>query len=495
VVSERHSPPCALVIFGASGDLTRRKLLPALRRLAADDRLGPNFALVGVARSEVGDDHFRALARGDDSEPSSDQWDRVLETARYLRGDYDDPETYRLLREMLKEADDASGTSGNRVFYLATPPQLFGCVARHLGDADLANGAGDGFARLVIEKPFGWDEESAKVLYNEIATSFAEDQVYRIDHYLAKETVQNLLAMRFATTVFEPMWNRTWVDNVQITVAETIGVGERGGFYEATGAVRDIVQNHVLQVLSLLLMEAPASFHPEAIRDEKLKLLRAVLPVGENSDVEHCAVRGQYARGGTRDHPMPGYREESDVDPLSNTETFVALRLNVNNWRWAGVPVYVRTGKRLPVRVTEVAMEFKQPPQLPFLPKGDRATKPDALVVRIFPDEGLSLQFGAKVPGHEFDIRQASMDFRYSTHEEGPGAEAYERVILDALVGDPTLFVRADEVARAWRIVDPLLAAWERSTDPIPLYQAASWGPREASELLQRDGRRWRLSG
>ena len=493
--SSRRSPPCSLVIFGASGDLTRRKLLPALRRLASEGRLPLEFVLIGVGRTDMSDAEFRRLGRNEGGPGTSERWERLLSQARYVAGGYEDPATYQTLAELLKEGDDISGTSGNRLFYLATPPQLFGVVPRLLGAAGLSGGAAGGFARLVIEKPFGWDEESARALYTEISVAFDEEQIFRIDHYLAKETVQNLLALRFATSVFEPMWNRTWVDNVQITVAETIGVGDRGGFYEGTGAVRDIVQNHVLQVLSLLLMEAPASFHPEAIRDEKVKLLRAILPVGEAEDPALTAVRGQYARGGTRDNPMPGYREERGVDSLSSTETFVALRLTINNWRWAGVPVYVRTGKRLPVRVTEVAMEFKQPPQLPFLPAGDRAHQPDALIVRVFPDEGLSLQFGAKVPGHEFNIRQASMDFVYSTEAEGPGAEAYERVLLDALVGDPTLFVRADEVGRAWRIVDPLMDLWAHTTEPIPLYQAASWGPREANELLTRDGRRWRLSG
>ena len=491
--ASRRSPPCALVIFGASGDLTRRKLLPALQGLAAEDRIGPDLVVIGIGRTSMSDDEFRAICLETD-EPSG-LWDKVVAQARYVTGAYDDPATYAALSEALRVADATSGTAGNRLFYLATPPQLFGAIAQQLGAAGLSHGADGGFARLVIEKPFGWDFQSAHNLYTEISASFAEEQIFRIDHYLAKETVQNILALRFATAVFEPMWNRTWVDNVQITVAETIGVGDRGESYEQTGAVRDIVQNHVLQVLSLLMMEAPASFHPEAIRDEKLKLLRAIRPMGESEPISQCAVRGQYARGGTREHSMPGYREEPGVDPLSNTETFVALRFTIDNWRWSGVPVYVRTGKRLPVRVTEVAMEFKEPPQLPFLPEGDRMASPDALIVRIYPDEGLSLQFGAKVPGHEFNLRQASMDFRYATEAEGPGSEAYERVLLDALVGDPTLFVRADEVGRAWRIVDPLLEEWSASSEPIPLYQAASWGPRESAELLSRQGRRWRLSG
>jgi len=492
--SSRKSPPCALVIFGASGDLTRRKLLPALRGLAEEGRLGEEVVVIGVARTAMSDEQFAEMA-ADAGDRPSEPWSRVLSRAHYVAGDYDDPSTYADLAKALADADATQGTAGNRLYYLALPPQLFGHVARRLGEAGLAQPAGDGFCRLVIEKPFGWDFESARSLYAEISSSFHEDQIFRIDHYLAKETVQNLLALRFATAVFEPMWNRTWIDNVQVTVAETIGVGERGESYEGTGAVRDIVQNHVLQVLSLLLMEAPASFHAEAIRDEKLKLLRAIRPLGEAGPIDQYAVRGQYARGGTREHPMPGYREEPGVDPLSSVETFVALKLEINNWRWAGVPVYVRTGKRLPERVTELALEFKQPPQLPFLPAGDRATSPDALVVRVYPDEGLSLQFSAKVPGHEFNLRQAAMEFRYATEEEGEGAEAYERVLLDALVGDATLFVRADEVGRAWRIVDPLLEAWAASREPIPLYGAASWGPREANDLLARDGRHWRLSG
>ncbi|MHB1533265.1 MAG: glucose-6-phosphate dehydrogenase [Acidimicrobiales bacterium] len=494
--SARTSPPCVLVIFGASGDLTRRKLLPALRRRGAQQRLPAQFVLVGVGRTQMSDDEFRFICsapEGADA-PADHVWEEMMSRSRYVAGDYEDPATYERLGRLTKESDDAYGTSGNRLFYLATPPQLFGTVARCLGESGLSQGSGDGFARLVIEKPFGWDEESARTLYLEISSAFTEQQIFRIDHYLAKETVQNLLALRFANSIFEPMWNRTWVDNVQITVAETIGVAGRGGFYEETGAVRDIVQNHVLQVLSLLLMEAPASFHAEAIRDEKLKLLRAIQPLGEGDDLNLSAVRGQYARGGTRADPMPGYREEPGVDPLSSTETFVALRLTINNWRWAGVPVYVRTGKRLPERITEVAMEFKRPPQLPLFPGGEGALEPDALVVRVQPDEGVSLQFGAKVPGHEFNIRKASMDFRYANSADGPGAEAYERVLLDALIGDPTLFVRADEVGRAWRIVDPLLEFWAQCSDPIPLYQAASWGPREATELLSRDGRKWRLS-
>ena len=396
------------------------------------------------------------------------------------------------MQQLITELDEHRGTAGNCVYYLATPPQLFGSIAARLGAAGLAKSQAGGFVRLVIEKPFGWDEQSARELYAEISSVFVEEQVFRIDHFLAKETVQNLLAVRFANAIFEPIWNRTWVDNVQITVAESVGVEDRGGFYETAGAMRDIVQNHVLQVLSLFLMEPPTSFHPEAIRDEKLKLLRAIRPFAGEQDIARRAVRGQYARGGTREDPMPGYREEPGVDPVSSVETFVALRLDIDNWRWAGVPVYVRTGKRLPARVTEVAIEFLRPPQLPLFPGSD--PEPDAPLLRVAPSEGLSIRFGAKVPGRSFHVRKASMDFTYADGFPHGSADAYERVIFDALHGDPTLFIRADEVGRSWRIVDPIIQYWAASSDPMPLYQAGMWGPREANELTAADGRRWRHS-
>ncbi|WP_448628433.1 glucose-6-phosphate dehydrogenase [Geodermatophilus sp. URMC 64] len=491
---ERRSPPCALVIFGASGDLTARKLLPALERLAEYGGLPPEVALIGVARTPMSDEEFAAYCR--DKVPGADnaRWAELAAGARYVSGGYDDPATYSRLAEVLGECDRSRGTGGNRVYYFSTPPRLFGPIALSLGKAGLSVPEGDSFVRAVIEKPFGWDETSARELYSDLSSAFTEEQIFRIDHYLAKETVQNLLALRFANSIFEPIWNRTWVDNVQITVAETLGVGDRGGFYETTGAMRDIVQNHVLQVLSLFLMEPPTSFHPEAIRDEKVKLLRAIRPLEEEAEIAANAVRGQYTRGGTREDLMPGYREEPGVDPLSSTETFVAMRLEVANWRWNEVPVYVRTGKRLPARVTEVAMEFHRPPQLPLFPGSSGDLEPDALIVRVQPDEGLSLRFGAKVPGHAFRVQKASMDFSYESFEQ-QAIEAYERVILDALIGDPTLFIRADEVSRSWKIVDPVLQYWDTDARPIPLYQAATWGPPEARELIRRDGRKWRRSG
>jgi glucose-6-phosphate 1-dehydrogenase len=490
--TDRRSPACALVIFGASGDLTARKLLPALARLAAYGALPAEVALIGVARTPMTDDEFSSYCRAAVTGTADARWSAIADSARYVHGDYDDPATYARLAEVLADCDRLLGTDGNRVYYFSTPPRLFSPIALSIGKSGLGTPAGESFIRAVIEKPFGWDDTSARELYADLSTAFVEDQIFRIDHYLAKETVQNLLALRFANSIFEPIWNRTWVDNVQITVAETLGVGGRGGFYETTGAMRDIVQNHVLQVLSLFLMEPPTSFHAEAIRDEKVKLLRAIRPLDDEAEIAAHAVRGQYTRGGTREELMPGYREEPGVDPLSATETFVAMRLNVQNWRWNGVPVYVRTGKRLPERVTEVAMQFHRPPHLPLFP-GTDALEPDALIVRVQPDEGLSLRFGAKVPGHAFRVQKASMDFSYESFDQ-KSIDAYERVLLDALIGDRTLFIRADEVGRSWRIVDPVLQYWSADSRPIPLYQAASWGPPEADALIARDGRSWRHS-
>ncbi|GAA2528040.1 glucose-6-phosphate dehydrogenase [Pilimelia columellifera] len=485
---DRSAPPATMVIFGASGDLTRRKLIPAVLNLARHKRLTQQFAVVGVARSQLDDDQFAAAAFGDADTRSMPSLHGGI---RYVSGGYDDPATYARLAELLVDLDTSRGVAGNRLFYLATPPQAFPKIINGLAGAGLNRPTGDSFARVVIEKPYGHHETSARALDACVHRAFDESQVFRIDHYLGKNTVQNVMALRFANAIFQPIWNRSWVDHVQITVAETLGVGSRGSFYEHAGAMRDIVQNHVLQVLALALMEPPASFSAEAIRNEKVKLLQAIRLPGDR-DIDDLAVRGQYTRGGTRFELMPGYREEPGVDPLSRTETYAAMRLDVDNWRWAGVPFYVRTGKRLPSRVTEVVLQFQRPPHLPISAAQVREMDPDALILRIQPDEGITLRFGAKVPGHSFRVRSASMEFSYGDtfREESP--EAYERLLLDALIGDPTLFIRSDEVQQCWRIVDPIIDRWSQDDRPIPTYEAASWGPMDADRLIGRSGRVWR---
>jgi glucose-6-phosphate 1-dehydrogenase len=488
---ERRAPPCTLIVFGASGDLTSRKLMPALAELAQNRQLPSAFTVVGVARTEMSDDDFRsrmAEAGGDDN-PA---WASLVKGFRYVAGDYGEHETFDRLKDVLDEVDDERGTGGNRVYYLATVPSVFASVATELGDHGLAKPqSDDAFVRIVVEKPFGHDLESARALDAQMHAVFDEEQIYRIDHYLGKETVQNVLALRFANSIFEPMWNRRYIDHVQITVAESLGVGHRGGFYEQAGAMRDIVQNHVLQVLALMLMEPPATIDAQGIRDEKVKALRAVDSF-TSDEVLSEVVRGQYSDGWVEGEHVPGYREEEGVDPNSTTATFVAMRLHINNWRWAGVPIYVRTGKRLPKRVTEVTISFQGVPHLPFKAADARGLQPNALVLHIQPDEGISLRFGAKVPGQAFRVRSVSMDFSYGAAfvEEAP--DAYERLLLDAMIGDPTLFIRTDEVEQAWRIVDPILKAWEQEEVPLAFYPAGTWGPKEADRLVEGDGREWR---
>jgi glucose-6-phosphate 1-dehydrogenase len=487
----RSAPPGVLVVFGASGDLTSRKLLPALERLSRRRLIPPAFAVVGVARTPMDDEGFRDLmvASVPDAGPG---WDEIVKHSRWVTGEYSDPATFQTLTTELADIDDELGTSGNRTFYLATVPAVFQEVANALGSVGLNRPSRpDGSVRLVIEKPFGRDLDSARALDAALHQVFEEQQIYRIDHYLGKETVQNVLALRFANAIFEPLWSRSYVDHVQITVAESLGVEKRGGFYERAGALRDIVQNHVLQVLSLTLMEPPGTVDAQGIRDEKVKALKAVV-IPSLDDVLTDAVRAQYDSGWSEGQAVPGYRQEDGVDPQSQTETFVAMKLAVDNWRWAGVPIYVRTGKRLPKRTTEVALQFQSVPHLPFGKAESRELHPNALVLRIQPDEGVSLRFGAKVPGQAFQVRDVLMDMSYGAAflEEPP--DAYERLLLDAMVGDPTLFIRSDEVDRAWQIVDPILTTWQERAAPLAGYAAGSWGPRQADQLIERDGRQWR---
>jgi glucose-6-phosphate 1-dehydrogenase len=490
--AERRAPPCILVVFGASGDLTSRKLIPALAEMAMRRQLPSAFSVVGVARTEMSDDDFRGRME-EAVEESNPTWSSLVGGFRYVAGDYGEPETFDRLKEVLDEVDEERGIGGNRVYYLATVPSVFADVALKLGEHDISKPPDDedGFVRIVIEKPFGRDLESARELDAKLHSVFDEEQIYRIDHYLGKETVQNLLALRFANSIFEPTWNRRYIDSVQITVAESLGVGHRGGFYEQAGAMRDIVQNHVLQVLALTLMEPPATIDAQGIRDEKVKALRAV-DTFTAEEVLSEVVRGQYTEGWVEGEEVPAYRDEEDVEGDSVTETYVAMRLRVNNWRWAGVPIYVRTGKRQPKRVTEVVITFQGVPHLPFTAADSRGLQPNALVLRIQPDEGIALRFGAKVPGQAFKVRSVAMDFSYGAAflEEAP--DAYERLLLDAMIGDPTLFIRTDEVEQAWRIVDPILEVWKEGHAPLAFYPAGTWGPKEADQLIERDGLQWR---
>jgi glucose-6-phosphate 1-dehydrogenase len=486
------APPVAMVIFGASGDLTGRKILPALARLADRGVLDDGFSVIGVARTEWSDEEFRSHV-AESTPDAGPKWRALTERFKYVTGEYDHPDTFDQLKTHLEEADTVDGTDGNRLYYLATIPSVFGLVAQALATHGCSGpGEGGTFARVVVEKPFGRDLDSALELNKQMQTAFEESQIYRIDHYMGKETVQNVLALRFANAIFEPIWNRRYIEQVQVTVAESLGVEHRGGFYETAGALRDIVQNHVMQVLALTLMESPTSTDADRIRDEKVKLLRAIYIPTPDEAVDK-SVRGQYSAGTIDGQDVPGYRQEEDVASDSQTETYLALRLRVDNWRWAGVPIYVRTGKRLPARVTEVALTFRQVPFLLFDHRTSRDLRPNTLILRIQPEEGISLEFGAKVPGEKFHIRSVAMDFSYDQAFAGSDtADGYERLIHDAMVGDATLFIRSDEVEQAWRIVDPYLEAWSEPGGALHLYPAGTWGPHMADLLVERSGDEWR---
>jgi glucose-6-phosphate 1-dehydrogenase len=494
---ERVPDPSILVLFGATGDLAHRKVIPAMYHLWRTNLLPHEFVLLAIGRREYDDEAFRVEIRA-----SLEQFSRVLpldEAAwrsfashiRYHRLDFSDADGFDQLAKRLDELDVECGTRGNRCFYLATQPSQFAEIIGQLGRVGLDHERHDGgWRRVVIEKPFGHDLTSAQRLNREVGKVFRESQVYRIDHYLGKETVRNLLVFRFGNGIFEPLWNRRYVDHVQVTVAESIGIENRGSFYEETGASRDVLQNHLLQLVCLVAMEPPATFQADALRDEKVKVLRAMgtHPADPATEV----VRGQYGPGWVAAQPVQGYRQEPDVDPASETETFVAARLTIDDWRWSGVPFYVRTGKRLPKRATEIAIQFRDVPHRLFR---DAATEPDPnlLAIRIQPDEGIMLRFGAKVPGLGMAIRPVAMDFTYGSAFTVDSPDAYETLILDALQGDASLFTRADEVEEAWSIVDPIIEAWVSSPPPdFPNYDAGTWGPPAADELLAREGRRWR---
>ena len=485
-----------LVIFGATGDLTRRKLLPALFRLAQQRAIPGEFAILGIARHALNDDEFRAAMKeavtkfGTDEALDDSSWESFAGRLFYLSGDFTTPELYQRIKSKLEQIDRDYQTQGNRIFYLATLPEHFGLVAKQLGEIKIARARKPSWARVVVEKPFGHDLESALSLNRELLSVFDEKQIYRIDHYLGKETVQNLLVFRFANSIFEPLWNRQYIDHIQITNAESIGVEGRGAFYEKAGTLRDMIQNHVFQVASLIAMEPPVSLSGEAVRDEKVKALRAVREVLP-AELQRFAVRGQYGPGIVDGDPVSGYRQEEGVDPNSATETFVAVKLLLDNWRWAGVPFYLRSGKRLTKRVTEIAIQFKKVPHRFFMDT-DEPVHPNVLVIRIQPNEGITLRFGAKLPGQTLRVRDVNMDFRYGSSFGVKSPDAYERLLLDCMLGDATLFARRDMVERGWEIVQPILEAWEQPDSTFSNYEAGSEGPAAAFELIEQDGRRWR---
>jgi glucose-6-phosphate 1-dehydrogenase len=486
----------SFVIFGATGDLAARKLLPALYNLAHEGALPEQIEIVGVSRGELSDEAFRSRAREgierfSRRKPDPSVLDGLLASVRYVTCPFDDADGYARLRETLAELDERDGRPLNRIFYLSTAPQFFSVISGMLGSAGLAQAGEGAEVRLVIEKPIGYDLASARALNDAVLDHFDESQVFRIDHYLGKETVQNLMALRFANALFEPVWNRNFIDNVQITAAEDIGIGGRADYYDSAGALRDLVQNHMLQLLALLAMEPPTALEANRLRDEKVKVLEAIVPPSV-SEVSRMAVRAQYAAGMVGGERVCGYLQEQGVPADSRTETYAALKLHVSNWRWAGVPFYLRTGKRLARKVTEIAVTLRPVPHLAFQSSGSVGVQANQIILTVQPDEGVSVSLGAKIPGTRMRIRPVNMEFHYGTSFLSESPEAYERLILDAMRGDASLFTRNDEVEALWGIIDPVLSAWAADTStPIPQYTAGSAGPAEADGLLD-DGRRWR---
>ena len=490
------SPPCILVIFGAAGDLTKRKLIPAIYNLRKNNLLPDSFAIIGVARAEMNDEEFRRRLRDDMNEFATEKvepqvWDWIAQRLSYLSGDFNDEQTFTNLKDALEKIDRNRDTSGNYCFYLATAPQYFATAVQKLGAAGLTKEGKDHWRRVVIEKPFGCDLKSAQKLNRDLKRVLKEDQIYRIDHYLGKETVQNILIFRFANGIFEPIWNRSYIDCVQITAAEKVGVEQRGGYYEQAGALRDMVPNHLLQLVTLTAMEPPVSFKPNAVRDEQAKVLHAIqCPSPEEAGQR--TVRGQYDAGLIDGEPVPAYRHEPNVAPDSSVETFVALKILIDNWRWSDVPFYLRTGKRLAARDTEIAIKFKRAPFMLFRDSPVDQLSSNRLVLHIQPDEGISLRFGAKEPGPILKIGAVDMDFDYEDYFGDVPSTGYERLLHDCMMGDATLFQRADQVEAGWAVVAPIQEAWANSPPTaFPNYEAGTWGPKEADDLLVKDGRAW----
>jgi glucose-6-phosphate 1-dehydrogenase len=482
--------PTTLVIFGATGDLAHRKLLPAIYNLAHEGALPERFNVIGISRSEMSDDDYRTVARESIQEhsrrtPDGQVLEKLLEQLRYVPGTFDDDSVFDRLEEELGKFDEEAEIPFNRIFYLSTAPSFFGLIVEKLGEHRLHRHE-ESEVRVVIEKPFGTREDEAMALNHQVLSVLKESQVYRIDHYLGKETVQNVLAFRFANGMFEPIWNRNFIDYVQITAAEDMGIGRRAEYYDSAGALRDLVQNHMLQLLTLLCMEPPVTFDADEVRDEKVKVLHAVAPPGP----EHV-VRARYTAGMAEGKEAVGYLEEEGVPEGSQTETYVALRLEVDNWRWAGVPIYLRTGKRLARKVTEIAVTLKPVPHLAFHAQGSVGVQPNQLILTVQPNEGVSISLGAKIPGTRMRIRPVNMEFLYGTSFLSQSPEAYERLIMDAMRGDPTLFTRNDEVEAQWRIIDPILESWEKGENPLEEYPAGSQGPEECGRILM-PGHQWR---
>jgi glucose-6-phosphate 1-dehydrogenase len=493
----RRADPCAFVIFGAAGDLTKRLLLPALYNLAAGQLLHEAFAVVGVARAEMSDDEFRGLMSAALKEFASDGINEearagVISRCCYVQGDFDDPSTYGRLKNELGKVSRAYNTGDNCLFYLATPPDLFAHVARLLGESGLAKEENGYWRRLIIEKPFGFDLQSACALNKELLGSFSDHQIYRIDHYLGKETVQNIMVLRFANGMFEPIWNRHHIDHVQITVAETVSVESRGKFYDRTGALRDMVPNHLFQLLALTAMEPPIRFDAGAVHAEKLKAIRAIHPLNKDGAFTEV-VRGQYTAGSVKGTPVVAYRDAQGVSPQSVTESYVALRLMIDNWRWAGVPFYLRTGKALAARRTEIAIKFRSAPLALFRDMPVESLAQNLLILRIQPDEGAALHFNAKIPGPDVRIENVRMNFKYEDYFDAAPSTGYETLIYDCMIGDPMLFQRAIDIEAGWSVVDPILQAWgEAGERDLCTYPAGSDGPKAADSLLSRAGQQWR---